>query len=387
MSDLKVGDVLSQFKEHPHLGEQEPPVLTLTERNGFVPQADRFNKRLATTDVSKYKLIRDGDFAFNPYLLWAGALAQNDRFDVGLISPLYPTFRAKDGFHSPYLKHLLLSEPMIQKYDSIAFGSVPRRRRSSVDNFLNLKLPPLPPLNEQRRIAAILDKASSVLQKTEYALQQLTDLGRIGFDHKYRLAHITQTVALDEVATIRSGITKGRKVPPGELYEVPYLAVANVQAGHLALGTVKTIHVSDAEREKYALRRGDLLLTEGGDPDKLGRGAVWRDEVPGAIHQNHIFKVRPNKNVVDPVFLSMALASAESKQYFLRSAKQTTGIASINMTQLRRTPVRVPSLRTQNQLAHQVTVLTKHKLRWESQLQHLQVLSQSLQSRAFRGEL
>ena len=73
---LVVGDVLEQFSETVGDGP-EPTVLTLTERRGFVPQADRFNKRLAIADTSKYHLVRRGDIAFNPYLLWAGAIAQN----------------------------------------------------------------------------------------------------------------------------------------------------------------------------------------------------------------------------------------------------------------------------------------------------------------------
>ncbi len=95
-------------------------------------------------------------------------------------------------------------------------------------------------------------------------------------------------VPLAEIADVSSGITKGRRTT-ASTRAVPYLAVANVQAGHLALDNVKTIDATDAEVQRYALQPGDLVLTEGGDPDKLGRGTLWRGEIAECIHQNHIF--------------------------------------------------------------------------------------------------
>jgi type I restriction enzyme S subunit len=158
-------------------------------------------------------------------------------------------------------------------------------------------------------------------------------------------------VSLDEICYIASGITKGRKAPPEPLREVPYMAVANVQDGRLSLETVKTIQASPAEIERYQLLPGDLLLTEGGDPDKLGRGTVWNGEIDECIHQNHIFRVRVASSLVDVGFLSRLVASPAGKAYFLSKAKQTTGIASINLTQLRNFPVLLAPLNEQRRIA------------------------------------
>lgn len=103
-----VGDLLTEFSERPH-GDQDLPVLTLTERQGFVLQADRFNKRLATEDTSGYKVVRRHDIAFNPYLVWAGAVARNTIVDAGVTSPLYPTFRVREGHDPGYVARLLLT--------------------------------------------------------------------------------------------------------------------------------------------------------------------------------------------------------------------------------------------------------------------------------------
>jgi type I restriction enzyme S subunit len=162
--------------------------------------------------------------------------------------------------------------------------------------------------------------------------------------------------SLDEICAISSGITKGRRPPNEPLIEVSYMAVANVQDGSLNLDLVKTIQASATEIERYRLLPGDLLLTEGGDPDKLGRGTTWNDEIIPCIHQNHIFRVRKKFPLVDMSFLSRLVASPVGKAYFLSKAKQTTGIASINLTQLRSFPVPLPPLNEQRRIAAKLDI-------------------------------
>jgi type I restriction enzyme, S subunit len=156
---------------------------------------------------------------------------------------------------------------------------------------------------------------------------------------------------LGEHAEIVSGITKGRRLNGKPTREVPYLTVYNVQDRALRLDQVKTIEATEDEIERYRLKKDDLLLTEGGDPDKLGRGTLWNDELPESIHQNHIFRVRLRSSELDAVFLNWLVGSERGKRYFLRSAKQTTGIASINMGQLRSFPLLLPPLAEQRRIA------------------------------------
>lgn len=157
--------------------------------------------------------------------------------------------------------------------------------------------------------------------------------------------------ALAEVADIAAGITLGRKTQELDLFDVPYLRVANVQDGHLTLEDIKTIAATRREIEKLALEDGDLLLTEGGDLDKLGRGACWRSHVPLCIHQNHIFRVRLPKDRYDPDFVAFQVGSPYGKAYFLVHAKKTTGIASINQRVLGAFPLISPPLNEQRQIA------------------------------------
>ena len=159
---------------------------------------------------------------------------------------------------------------------------------------------------------------------------------------------------LREAAAIASGATKGRRIKSVDAVEVPYLRVANVQDGFLALDEVKTITIRRGEEQHYALAPGDLVMTEGGDPDKLGRAAVWNGELDYCAHQNHVFRVRPRVEVVLTDYLRDVIGSAYGKAYFLSIAKRTTGIASINKTQLGGFPVPVPPLDLQRRYTETV---------------------------------
>ena len=149
---------------------------------------------------------------------------------------------------------------------------------------------------------------------------------------------------LGEVAEIASGATKGRRIAPTDRVDVPYLRVANVQDGFLDLDEMKTIAIRRSEVDKYALATGDLVMTEGGDIDKLGRAAVWNGELDYCAHQNHVFRVRPNRALVLTDYLRGVAGSEHGKSYFLSVAKRTTGIASINKKQLGGLPVPLPPL-------------------------------------------
>lgn len=150
------------------------------------------------------------------------------------------------------------------------------------------------------------------------------------------------------ITELAGGLTKGKKRKSDkELREVPYLRVANVQRGYLDLEEIKTIEATEEEIQSLALQHGDVLFNEGGDIDKLGRGWVWQDELRTCIHQNHVFRARMIGDALHPMLLSHHGNSGFAQKYFLMSGKQTTNLASINMTKLRALPVPVPPVAEQ----------------------------------------
>lgn len=208
----------------------------------------------------------------------------------------------------------------------------------------------LPPLAEQQAIAQRLTVINQSLDSTRMQLGSvLTMLNAYkravliqALSGRWDETRSTREVTLGEIASIQSGLTLGKRYGEAKLVSRPYLRVANVQRGRLDLEDVNDILVSSTEAKKYQLTDGDVLMNEGGDRDKLGRGWVWRGEVPGCLHQNHVFRVRLNDPTFPPEFISL-YANELGRDYFLTAAKQTTNLASISKTKLSGLPIRLPS--------------------------------------------
>jgi type I restriction enzyme S subunit len=237
----------------------------------------------------------------------------------------------------------------------------------------DLKLLPLivPPVDEQGRIVAAIedqisrldagsagiDAANQRLINYEHAVLHAATVGRLS-----STTHLPQTspargtsddslpllqagwrwAKLGSIADVVGGVAKDTKKQSGAGFvEVPYLRVANVQRGRLDLREVTRIRVPAAVAKKLTLLKGDVLMNEGGDRDKLGRGWVWDGQIPDCIHQNHVFRVRVRNAVLDPRFLSWH-GNTFGQAWFQREGKQTTNLASISLNRLRQLPVPVP---------------------------------------------
>lgn len=265
---------------------------------------------------------------------------------------------------------------------------------------------PVPPLDEQKRIVDRIESLFTKLDEAKEKAQEVVD----GFEDrraailqrafsgeltaKWRtnrdVSDLWETKKLSDVAHLQTGLMKGKKFN-GDTVFMPYLRVANVQDGYLDLNEVKTIEVSKANYERYLLRKGDVLFTEGGDYDKLGRGTVWNGEIPNCLHQNHIFVVRVDSNCLMSDFLSYQAGSQYGKKYFMSCAKQTTNLASINSTQLKNFPVMLPTLDEQQEIVRVLNiVLAKEKQAKEAAkavLEQIDRQKKAILARAFRGEL
>ena len=183
-------------------------------------------------------------------------------------------------------------------------------------------------LQASQRVYELLIIAANQAQNTEYSLLKDT------FGTTYgECPPGLMLESLGNVAKIQTGLAKGRKADASTT-SMPYLRVANVKDGHLNLDEIKEIIVERDKISRYLLKAGDVLMTEGGDLDKLGRGTVWQKEIKDCLHQNHIFAVRPNTNVLDPWYLAAIARSPYGRSFFLRSAKRSSNLASVNKTQV-----------------------------------------------------
>jgi len=228
---------------------------------------------------------------------------------------------------------------------------------------------PLPPLPEQERIAAYLDASCAAIDAAVAAKRrQIETLDHVrtdivqravtrGLDDSPKLRATGNAwmkevpshwdlVSLKRVSEIQTGLTLG-KVYEGALIERPYLRVANVQDGHLNLEDVTTIEVPVKVAHRVELRPGDVLMTEGGDLDKLGRGSIWSGEIPDCLHQNRIFAIRCFTHKLLPLFLAHLTTSRYGRDYFEATGKRTTNLASTNSTKVGLFPIPRPPVAEQ----------------------------------------
>ena len=219
---------------------------------------------------------------------------------------------------------------------------------------------------ENAKIVQIINLLQVVIDHRKIELQKLDNLVKARFVEMFGDMYLNtmewRELQLETMADIVSGITKGRKIAGKQLTKVPYMAVSNVKDGYIDWTTVKTIEATDQEINQYRLLPDDVLMTEGGDPDKLGRGAIIRTPLENCIHQNHIFRVRLDESHILPDYFAEYLKHQRAKRYFLGCAKQTTGIASINMKQLKALPVLLPPLELQNEFSAFIRQIDKSKV-------------------------
>ncbi len=235
----------------------------------------------------------------------------------------------------------------------------------AVDQIKFLRLP-VPPLPEQQRIAAYLDASCAAIDAVVAAKRRQLDTldelrkstiqravtrgistrvtlestGNVWMD---QIPRGWKLVCLKRIAEIQGGLTLGKQYE-GPLIERPYLRVGNVQDGHLDLEDVSMIELPASVAAGVELRQNDVLMTEGGDLDKLGRGYLWNGEIPGCLHQNHIFAVRCFLHKLKPMFLAYVTAAKYGRDYFEATGKKTTNLACTNANKVGEFPIPLPPL-------------------------------------------
>lgn len=335
------------------------------------------------------RLVRNGDVIVSTVRTYLRAIAQiNDAPENAVVSTGFAVLRPRE-IDSGYLGYALLSESFVNQVISRSVGvSYPAINSSDV---LNIAVP-VPPLDEQRRIADYLDHETAeidALIAEQSRLDNLLAERRSSAVEAGFSPLLENLVSLKLLGNLQSGITLGARYD-GELETRPYIRVANVQAGRLDLSSVHVVEVPESVARSKTLREGDVLMTEGGDRDKLGRGAIWSGEVPNAIHQNHVFAFRCGEEL-SPQFLTYFLESSTARRYFESTASQSTNLASTNSTLVKN--LKVPNVLVQKQrviaaeLDKQLQLIETSRFDLQSSMRLAQERRAALISAAVTGQI
>jgi len=330
------------------------------------------------------KVVLKGDVIFATVRPTLRRIAFIDtQFDAEICSTAFCILRADQKYiDHKYLFYTVMQDTFVEELGKIQrVASYPAVTDSNV---LEQRVP-LPPLSEQKKIAAVLSAVQEAKEKTENVIKAAKELKKslMKFLFTYGVVPVEEAenvplqetdfgsvplnwkiMPLDRGSTVQTGVAKGRRLTGTDIISVPYLRVANVQDGYLNLNEMKHIDIRRSELDRFLLRKGDIVLTEGGDFDKLGRGFIWQGEIPSCVHQNHIFAVRADPRTISPEFLGYMVQSGYAKAYFLSVAHKTTNLACINTIKLKALPVLIPERAEQERIASMLD-LVDHKIMME----------------------
>lgn len=367
----RLGSILCERGET-NEARQVKQVLSVMKNIGVIPYEEKGrvgNKK--SEDTARYKIVRPDDIVINCMNIIIGSVGLS-RY-TGCLSPIYYVLIRRTDVNNPrYLNAVFQTKPFQLSLVCIGNGIMAHRMRIPME-LLKCEPFPIPPPEEQAAIVRFLDWTNGRLIQTIHAKRKVIALLN---EQKQAIIHRAVTRGLDPnvplkpsgihllgdipahwevrplkaVCKIQSGMTLGKDYTSHQTKEFPYLRVANVQAGHVNLSVVKKIRVPILEAERCMLERGDVLMTEGGDPDKLGRGCVWEAQVLPCLHQNHIFAVRPDRSILEPQFLSTVMGINYARAYFQSTAKQTTNLASTNKTKIGQLKIILPEVNEQSRI-------------------------------------
>lgn len=224
-------------------------------------------------------------------------------------------------------------------------------------------------------------------------MQQLFTRGVPGLHNQFRKTKWCEAPScwkfrqLRQVAAVQSGFTMGRDLLGYETVEVAYLTVINVQEGSFDLSDVQRVQVKASEVEDLMLRSGDVLMTEGGDRDKLGRGGLWDGQINPCVYQNHIFRIRFEPNTYKPELFHFLLQTWHAKNYFYAHAKQTSNLCTINSRELKRFPFFEPPPDEQEEMVSLLQSANSEISAIESEIVSLDRVKRSLLQNLLTGHI
>jgi len=303
--------------------------------------------------ASRLYEVHAGDLIYNRLFAWKGSFGMiGVEFDNCFVSGEFPAFQVDKSQALVEFVNLVMCRPSVWTViEQQSTGSTATsRNRWKEERFAEWEIA-LPPLDGQRRIVDLIGAVDEAIEAASSSQEQCSSFIEAWQSEAESRIRAGKCVELGAISDIRGGVAKDTKRQLDPSYaSVPYLRVANVQRGFLDLDEIAEIRVPPAQAEDLRLEVGDILLNEGGDRDKLGRGWVWEEQIPYCIHQNHVFRARIRNDLFDPYYVASLTNGRFAQRWFEENGIQTTNLASININSLRRFPIPLLPVEEQREL-------------------------------------
>ena len=273
-----------------------------------------------------------------------------------------------------YLYYYLLTRGLADTITGSAQPQIVRHSLQKVEVFY-------PQLDEQRRIAAVLDKVSDLIAKRREQLDKLDELVKARFVEMFE--HVSDQVLLSDVAEVTGGLTKNSKRKDFPI-KLPYLRVANVFFDTIDTNEILEIGLTEEEKRKTLLQNGDLLFVEGnGSPEQIGRVAVWQDEIVPCVHQNHLIKARFNLAKMLPTYAMNYFMTQKGREQIREKAVSTSGLYTLSVSKIESLHIPFAPMDRQLQFTDFKEKVDKSKLTIRQSLNKLETLKKALMQQYF----
>jgi type I restriction enzyme S subunit len=402
---VKLQDVLKEVDERAdEVGNgSEIPVLSLTKDRGLIPQSQRFAHRIARRDVDAYKVIRQGRIAYNPMVLWEGAVHALYGTDAGLISPVYVTWEVQPNADWRYLDFLLRTSPMLQEYLRLCSGVVKRRRLVNKRAFKDILIA-LPPIEEQRRISDVLLAARTALEAASAVVDAAFELRKSITHHLLAYGPIPvgclpETAESPELGAIP---THWRARPLEELIKkaqyglslrgsddgrYPILRMNNIVDGKITESPLQFVDIDDQGiAERFLVHRYDLLFNRTNSLDRVGKTGLF-DLEGDFVFASYLIRLQVDADSADPYYINFYLNSPPGQRRLKARASRAISQANINATKLKALTIPCPPLPDQAAIAEIMRGIDKKIEAEQLRMESLRVLLRALTDNLIYGKV
>lgn len=362
--------------------ETDLPVYSVTKHAGFVPSLEYFKKQVFSRDVAGYKVVEPGDFAYATIHLDEGSIGIAP--ERGLISPMYTVFRPDGSRVDPaFLIRYLKSPRALAHYPQLGKGAVHRRKAISLAALGSLPVP-LPPLSQQRRLAAILDHADALRAKRRQVVTHLDSLTQAIFTEMFSAGDFDPMRAGVVMPNMRNGLSPATS----GTHKAQVLTLSSVTQGLFNPSAVKPgVFAIEPPADKRITNRDFLMCRGNGNKALVGVGTYARENRPDLVFPDTVIAGTVDTTLVTMPFLEAAWRRRDVRAQIESVARTTNGTYKVNQQTLSEVMVRVPPLDLQEAFAVRVArVALQHAAAQRATTADNELFA-SLQARAFRGEL
>lgn len=383
-------------------GAIDLPVLSVTKTRGPMLASERFGKVMHGRDLGKYRVAHRDYVVADPMLLWDGSIGLQTVVDAGLVSPDYRVYKPAPEIDPKFLGYLVRSPLMLRHYQGGARGTNVRRNRIARSDFLAIPVG-LPPLGEQRKIAAILSSVDQALDAKQAIIDQLQVVKRAmmaelltrgvpGRHTRFSHTEIGEVPEDWQVVQLERVLSDG---PSNGIYKPAHLigrgsliaGMTAIDGSTLRWEACRRAELEGTEAERFGLQERDILVTRVyARIDGIGRFIVVPKPPETSVYESNMMRIRIDCGTAIPEFVALHMGLDDIRREIEQRA--TLGAqASINNAGVRTLPLRLPPMGEQEEIVRAIGVVTARTEAEAASLQQLKAAKTALMSVLLTGEV